>query len=150
MPSQLQLCAVLITGILIKCANEQSRTEAVNTPVWSSSGGLASKNHKKRCRDNFLSLQITVFLAVHAKSLRNTSDFISASLEEFIFLFWDLGSLSPFIDLRYIPEWQLNVQETWQSWSWHSRVNTFTLERNQQGRGSCGQFSDRNPADSTL
>ena len=31
MPSQLQLCAVLTTGILIKCANEQSRTEAVNT-----------------------------------------------------------------------------------------------------------------------
>ena len=54
-----------------------------------------------------MSLQITVFLAVHEKLLRNTSDFISALLEEFIFLFWDLGSLSPFIDLRYNPEWQL-------------------------------------------
>ena len=74
-----------------------------------------------------MSLQITVFLAVHAKSLRNTSDFISALLEEFIFLFWDIRSLSPFIDLRYNPEWQLNVQETWQTWSWHSRVNIFRL-----------------------
>ena len=108
-------------------SNARSRTAAINTPMWSASGRSASNNPKNRGRDNFLSSQIAVFLAVHAKTLRNTSDFISALLEEFIFLFWDLVSLSPLLTFVTSPSGNFDVQETLQSWSWHSRVNTFSL-----------------------
>ena len=93
-----------------------------------------------------MSLQITVFLAVHAKTLREILQ-ISYPLH------WRSSSSCSGIlvlclrSLTFVtsPSGNLYVQETWQSWSWHSRVNTFSLERNQQGRGSCGQFSDGSP-----